>query len=214
MEESRVVEVFRACAGGSRDERAWRELVRCLEPKLRAAVARVLRRLEQPSSADVVEDLVQDVYCRLLERAGAGGAFRGESEGEVAAYLQRVCESVVVDALRGRSTIKRGVGARFVDVGGGEGSAAEVVADGGATPEAECLHREVRELLLDGCRRLLGGRALERNLIIFELAVLDGWTSREIAEGFDWGIKVGSIDSVVHRQRRKLKRRGLEAPER
>ena len=42
--------------------------------------------------------------------------------------------------------------------------------------------------------------------------MLDGWTSREIAEGFDWGIKIGSIDSVVHRQRRKLKRRGLEAP--
>jgi RNA polymerase sigma factor (sigma-70 family) len=214
MKDSRVVELFRACAGGGRDERAWAELVRRFEPRLRSGIARVLRRLEQPASAEVVDDLVQDVYCRLLERAGAGSPFRGESEGEVLVYLQRVCESVVVDALRGRFTRKRGGGARFVDVAADGGSLAEVVADGGATPEARCLHRELRTQLLDGCRRLLDGPARERNLTIFELAVLDGWTSREIAQAFDWGLRAGSIDSVVHRQRRKLRRHGLEAPAR
>ena len=44
--------------------------------------------------------------------------------------------------------------------------------------------------------------------------MLDGWTSREIARGFDWGLKIGSIDSVVHRQRKRLKLRGLETPPR
>ena len=214
MKDPCLVELFRECAAGSRDDRAWSRFVACFEPRLKAGVARVLRRLEQRATPEAVEDLVQDVYCRLLEHGGSGGAFRGESNGEVLSYLQRVCESVVVDRLRGRATAKRGGRTRFVDLAAGEGSVAEAIADGGVTPEAECLHRELRALLLDGCRGLVDGPARERNLAIFELAVLDGWTSREIARGFDWGLKAGSIDSVVHRQRKKLKARGLEAPPR
>jgi RNA polymerase sigma factor (sigma-70 family) len=213
MKDPCLVELFRDCAAGGRDDRAWSRFVICFGPRLRAGVVRVLRRLEQPVNPDAVEDLVQDVYCRLLERSGSA-VFRGETEGEVLTYLQRVCESVVVDRLRCRATAKRGGRARFVELAEGEAGAAEAVADGGATPEAACLHQEVRALLLDGCRALLEGPARERNLTIFELAVLDGWTSREIARGFDWGLKAGSIDSVVHRQRKKLKARGLEAPPR
>jgi RNA polymerase sigma factor (sigma-70 family) len=213
MENPRVVELFRICTAGSRDDRAWDEFVLRFQPRLRAGVSRVLRRLDQPATPDHVDDLVQDVYCRLLERGV--GSFRGESEGEVLTYLQRICDSVVVDRLRGRAAAKRGGRARLVDLGEGDATLAEVVADGGTSPEGRCLHRELRGLLLDGCRRGLGdGPWRERNLAIFELAVLDGWTSREIAEGFDWGLKAGSIDSVVHRQRRKLKLRGLEAPPR
>jgi RNA polymerase sigma factor (sigma-70 family) len=212
MKDGRVVELFRICTTGSRDDRAWDEFVRRFQPRLRAAVRRVLRRLDHPAALDAVEDLVQDVYCRLLERGA--GSFRGDSEGEVLTYLQRVCESVVVDRLRCRATAKRGGRTRFVELHEGEGTLAEVVADGGSSPEARCLHRELRGLLLDGCRDGVDGPWRERNLAIFELAVLDGWTSREIAQGFDCGLKVGSIDSVVHRQRRKLKQRGLEAPPR
>ena len=213
MRDSRVVELFRVCAAGSRNDRAWRDFVECFDPRLRAGVSRTLRRLERPVSADAVDDLVQDVYCRLLESRGGGRSFRGDSEGEVLTYLQRVCESVVIDRVRGRATAKRGGRARFVDLDG-NGALAEVVADGGSSPEERCLHRELRGLLLEGCRGLLDGPTRERNLAIFELAVLDGWTSREIAGGFDWGLKVGSIDSVVHRQRRKLRARGLGAPPR
>lgn len=212
MQDRRAVELFRMCATGSRDDRAWGEFVLYFQPRLRAGVSRVLRRLDHPATLDAIEDLVQDVYCRLLERGVA--AFRGDSEGEVLTYLQRVCESVVVDRLRGRATAKRGGRARFVELGDGQGSMAESVADGGSSPEEQCLHRELRGVLLDGCRRLAEGPWRERNLAIFELAVLDGWTSREIAQGFDWGLKAGSIDSVIHRQRRKLKESGIEAPPR
>ena len=213
MENTGVVDVFRICASGSRDPRVWDEFVHRFQLRLRAGVSRVLRRLDQPATPDTVEDLVQDVYCRLLERGV--GSFRGDSEGEVLTYLQRICDSVVVDRLRVRSTVKRGGRTRFVELGEGDGAPAAVVADGGASPEARCLHRELRGLLLDGCRgRVDQDPWRERNLAIFELAVLDGWTSREIADGFDWGLKAGSIDSVVHRQRRKLRQRGLEAPPR
>ena len=212
MKDTSAVELFRICTAGDRDNRAWGEFVLRFQPRLRANVARALRRLDQRASPEAVDDLVQDVYCRLLERGS--GSFRGDNEGEVMNYLRRVCESVVVDRQRVRSTRKRGGQTLFVDLDPDRVTVAELVADGGSSPEDRCLQRELRGLLLDGCRFLHRGPYRERNVAIFELAVLDGWTSREIAEGFDWGIKAGSIDSVVHRQRRKLRRRGLEAPER
>jgi RNA polymerase sigma factor (sigma-70 family) len=216
MKERSAVELFRACLADSpargRDNRAWGEFVLRFQPLLRSSVARVLRRLDQRASPEAIDDLVQDVYCRLLERGSE--SFRGDNEGEVVNYLRRVCESVAVDRHRGRTSQKRGGRAIVIDLDPNRRTLAELIADGGASPEARCLHRELRGMLLDGCRVLYRGPRPERNLAIFELAVLDGWTSREIAEGFDWGLKAGSIDSVVHRQRRKLKRKGLEAPER
>jgi RNA polymerase sigma factor (sigma-70 family) len=213
MKDARAVELFRTCTQGSRDDRAWGEFVLRFQPRLRAGVARVLRRLDQAVTLDAVEDLVQDVYCRLLERGG-GGSFRGDSEGEVLTYLQRICESVVVDRLRGLATTKRGGRARFVELDRHDAAIAEAVADGGMSPEKRCLHGELRSLLLDGCRDHEKSPGRERNRTIFELAVLDGWTSHEIAKGFDWGLKAGSIDSVVHRQRKKLRERGLGVPQR
>jgi DNA-directed RNA polymerase specialized sigma24 family protein len=212
MKDECVVELYRSCLAGNRDDRAWAALVSRFQPRLRARIKRTLRRFDQRATPELVDDLVQDVYCRILERTAAG--FRGETEGQVLSYLLRVCDSVVVDRKRGRATYKRGGRARFLDLDASAHVIAEVLADGGASPEQLCLDRELRSLLLDGCRRHHHGPYLDRNLAIFELAVLDGWTSREIAAGFDWGLKVGSIDSVVHRQRRRLKRSGLDAPPR
>ena len=216
MKERSAVELFRVCTADctskGRDNLAWGEFVLRFQPLLRSSVARVLRRLDQRASPEVVDDLVQDVYCRLLERGS--DAFRGDNEGEVVNYLRRVCESVVVDRQRGRATQKRGGRTLLIDLDPNRRTLADLIADGDTSPEERCLHRELRGLLLDGCRLMYQGPRPERNLAIFELAVLDGWTSREIADRFDWGLKAGSIDSVVHRQRKKLKRRGLEAPER
>jgi len=212
MNNASVVELFRTCVGGSRDDRAWGEFVLTFQPLLRARVVASLRRFDWRAEPELVEDLVQDVYCRLLEPGSRG--FRGSSDGEVMSYLRRVCESVVVDRQRGRSTYKRGGRARFVDFDIDSPSLAEVLADGGANPEERCLDRELRSVLLEGCRRPGDGRTGPRNRAIFELAVLDGWTSREIAEGFACGLKPASIDSVVHRHRKRLERRGLGAPPR
>jgi RNA polymerase sigma factor (sigma-70 family) len=212
MKDEWVVELFRACLAGNRDDRAWAELVSRFQHRLRARIARALRRVDQRATPELVDDLVQDVYCRLLERGSE--SFRGENEVEVMSYLRRVCDSVVVDRQRGRTTFKRGAGVRLLSLDAGAHSLADTLADGGASPEQQCLERELRSVLLDGCRRLDRGPCRARNLAIFELAVLEGWTSPEIAATSRCGLKAGSIDSVVHRQRRRLKRHGFEAPPR
>lgn len=216
MSQSDVVELFHLCAS-SRDEEAWQEFVDRFDGHIRYKIVCTLHRLDQAAERDEVEDLVQEVYCRILERGVRRRVrFRARTEAEVLAYLQRVCDSAVVDRLRARATLKRGGRARFVHLSSSTaaGDSVETLADSQATPETELLGRELRSLLLTSCRRLSRGAFRERNLAIFRLAVLEGWSSREIADSFDWGLKAASVDSVVHRQRKKLRRYGLEVPAR
>lgn len=215
MGSCREVELFRGCVE-SLDENLWARFVRCFDDRIRGLVRRALNRTETSCPSADVEDLVQDVYCRLVERCRRRGRrFRGASRGEVLTYLQRVCDSVVVDLLRSRRAIKRGGRITLLSIDGArEGSLEEVLADPTASPETDLMVRERRRGLMSSCRTLHEGPHRERDLGIFELAVLEGWTSREIAEGCDFGLKAGSIDSLLHRQRRRLEARGVVVPRR
>ncbi len=66
----------------------------------RAAGAAAPGRRRAGANAERVEDLVQEVYCRLLGGGRRPRSFRGESEAQLMTYLQRVAASVVVDARR------------------------------------------------------------------------------------------------------------------
>ena len=50
MKDASAVELFRICTAGDRDNRAWGEFVLRFQPRLRANVARALRRLDQRAS--------------------------------------------------------------------------------------------------------------------------------------------------------------------
>jgi DNA-directed RNA polymerase specialized sigma24 family protein len=120
---------------------------------------------------------------------------------------------VVVDRLRSRRAAKRGGGAAVVSIEEAPPNVTEqTLVDLAASPESELLARESRRHLLGCCRAAHEGEHLERDVEIFELAVLEGWTSREIATGYD--LKVSSIDSVVHRQRCRIEARGVAVPRR
>lgn len=204
-----AVELFHLCAR-SQDELAWEAFVDCFGPRIRQGVRRALRRLAESCGPEDVEDLVQDVYYRLLERTRRGrSSFRGETEGQVKRYLQCVCDSAVQDLSRSRRAVKR----RAL-MGALAPANVERIVDRSASPEVVCLRREIRDALVRSCGEVVSGPDRDRDLAIFELAVLDGWTSREIAEGCDFGLKAGSIDSVVSRQRRRLEQRGVAVPRR
>jgi len=174
-----------------------------------------LLALERTPVPDLVDELVQEVWCRFLERdRRALRGCRRQNDGELLTYLRRVCRSVVVDQLRLRGTIKRGGAAAFVTGTGEEGDdLLERIADPAWGPERRAAVREGRRRFLESCASLLADRPA-RDLEIFRLAVVDGWTSREIAERLDGELRPGSIDSVVHRQRRFLESRGVRVPTR
>lgn len=207
--------LIRRCAGSvaeraSRDAAPWDELVRRHAATLRRAVTRALRAAGERAAPEEVEEHLQEVWCALLERdRDRLRRFRGSSEGEAVTYLARVAHTVVLDGLRARRARKRGAYARFV--------AAEVltvVPDRAPGPEERCLAGERRALLLERCDRALAGGRRERDLRVLRLALLEGWTSREISAELGGAMGVGAIDALLHRTRRRLGRDGLAVPSR
>jgi RNA polymerase sigma factor (sigma-70 family) len=205
-------DLFRCCTS-SNSERAWREFVTRFHPRLVVAVRRALLRQGHPSLyAERVEDLVQEVYCRLLGDARRRRRFRGSSEAQLMAYLQRVAVSVVIDARREALAGKRWGGhhVAWADWRVAPPTFAATEPD----PEDRLLAGERRRAFLAICRQALGRRADATTLRIARLALLEGWSSREIAAGLGGALGVAGIDSIIYRLRRNLADRGIALPRR
>jgi RNA polymerase sigma factor (sigma-70 family) len=202
--------LLRACAESS-DPDLWSRFVRLFRPRLAAAVTRALWRSGQRADRELVAELIQEAYCRMLVAdRHVLRAFRGTTNGEAHTYLMRVAESATLDRLRSEAAAKRGAGLLIVE------SEAEAerhdAPDPAASPEMLLVRRDLWRLFWERCQALVGSRDRERDLAILEQAVFQGWTSREIAR--QRGLSASTIDTIVHRIRRRLARRGIYLPTR
>jgi RNA polymerase sigma factor (sigma-70 family) len=187
----------RASSGTAR----WEELIVRHHGQLRGRVRRTLRRAGMRPRADEVEELTQEVLCRLLSRgAHRLDACRGQSEGEIGSYLGRAAERVVYDRLRAARALKRG-GATA-----GEAAAedAEQVADPGGSPEELLLAAERRQHLIARCRVRAGLRCGRRGARVLELALLCGCSGAEIARVLGGELSARAVEEVLRELRRRL----------
>jgi DNA-directed RNA polymerase specialized sigma24 family protein len=203
--------LLRDCTEGPGEE-AWRELVLRCGPSLTAAVRRLLRRAAGDADPAAVEDLVQEVYCRLLASwRRPSRRFRGSCDAEAAVFLRRVAASVVLDRRREACAGKRGGGRQAAPLGE---LVQSVPAPAAAQPDAELRDREARREFLLRCRAVLGRRASRSTLRVVELALLDGLSTREIVARFPSGPKASGVNSVIFRLRRRFAREGVAVPRR
>lgn len=205
-----------ACPRAQRErafQAAWEELVSRYGALLEGRVRRSLRAAGLAATDELVEERVQEVYYRLL-LGGAGRLrlLRRWSERRVVTYLARVAQRVVLDEVRSRAAVKRG---------GGWGlwwDESVIAVDPRGTPEEQALLSEQRRLVLKGCRRvvrsMMNSKDRGRALHILRLALLEGWSSPEIVRAVGGGLSASTVDSLVHRARRRLAQGGLELPHR
>lgn len=196
--------LFSLCAAG--DEPAWGEFLERFGPTVRRAVLKVFGRRSCPS---VIEDSTQDIYYALL--AGDGRrlrAFRGGTECQASGFLARTCERLALDTVR--VARRRGgllwQGPRFRYL-----PPAETLVDPGPGPEALFLGSERRQLFVAGCRSVLQEAGAARAV---ELALFDGWASRELARASRGRYTPGAIDTLLSRARQRLAPQGLRLPHR
>lgn len=197
------------------------DLVQRYGSYLRRAVYRALRaagvRLHR-GEPEPVDELMQEVYCRIFAAEGRClQQCRAGSTGQVAAFLARVAERVVFDHLRRGAAEKRGR-ALLADWDEPEGTALRPVAvDPAASPEERLLGEERRRQLFDRFARnghLPARPHWERDLRILHLALVEGWSSPEISERFGGRLAPSSVDSLIHRLRRRLAAGGVQLPRR
>jgi DNA-directed RNA polymerase specialized sigma24 family protein len=187
---------------------SWEELVGRYGHHLQGQVRWWLYRAGLQPEPDQVEDRVQEVYCRLL----LGGTvllrqFRRWSELQVVRYLRRTAQRVVCDERRAANAVKRGAGFQIA-LAGRLGELANRVADSRGTPEEIAMVSEARRVLLARCR-LLASAAMypedrQRNLRVLRWALVEGWSSQEIVRAEGGLLAVSTVDTLVHRARRRL----------
>ncbi|HEV7503766.1 MAG TPA: hypothetical protein VGS07_02525 [Thermoanaerobaculia bacterium] len=189
-------------------EASWEELVGRYGHHLQAQVRWSLYRAGLSPDPDQVEDRVQEVYCRLL----LGGTlllrqFRHWSELQVVRYLGRTARRVVCDERRAAQAAKRGAGFEIA-LAGRLSELANRVVDSRGTPEELAILAEARRALLDRCRRLASAAMYpddrRRNLRVLRWALVEGWSSQEIVRAEGGRIAVSTVDTLVHRARRRL----------
>lgn len=195
-----------ATAGG-----AWDELVERFGPMLSGWVSYFLY-LESGLAADPaeVEELVQELYCRLLVNDGRRlRGFRGRHPGQAHQYLRCTAARLVQDHVRRKQALKRRTEVRRMRPLAREQPIAEQVIDPASDPETRLLCREQLELLFDCCRRLTASAFRARNLRILRLALIEGCTSEEIVERLGDELSPSAVDTVISRMRTRLARHGL-----
>ncbi|HEV8242286.1 MAG TPA: sigma-70 family RNA polymerase sigma factor [Thermoanaerobaculia bacterium] len=191
--------------GGALAARYWEEFARAHGQELVRCVAAAMRRMGWRPEPCEVDELVQEVYCRLL--VGRLPMDIGEwTHGQLWAYLHRVVRNVAVDEVRSRCARKRGGPPQ----GEADGQHREVGPSlgehraPGPTPEERLLAREQARALRRRVHELGGPEHGARNLRILELAAVEGCTAAEISRRLAGALTASSIHTVLHRLRHQL----------
>ena len=214
MDNEQARSLLDRCAEG-RDPEAVGECVSRFGCRLAAAIRRAYRRAGLIPTLEEVEDRQQEVFCRLLERGARPlRRCRGTSDGAVVAYLYKIAESVALDHLRAGGAAKRGRDRR-VEHRDEEGTdLIDLAEDPGPSPEDRLLSRERKSLALSSFRQAAGKDSVRRDTGVFYLALVEGWSSREICRRLGGAMSPGGVDCLIHRMRRRLARQGIMVPAR
>jgi hypothetical protein len=190
--------------------RGWEDLVRRYDDVLRMQVVRTLRGAGLRPRRELVDERVQEVYCRLL--AGGVGRLRRLRrwrESQVVSYLTQTAQRIVLDELRNDATLKRGRGVRIA-YAGRLAELADRAVDPRASPEQEALRRDLCRLLLARCSSLVDRNLCpedrRRALRVLRRSFLEGWSCDEIVRAEGGRLAASTVHGMVFRMRRRLRK--------
>ncbi|HLH32179.1 MAG TPA: hypothetical protein VKY31_13330 [Terriglobia bacterium] len=206
--EGSAADLLRECGEKLTDRALWTKFQERFQGLIFLYLMRAmhLRRI-QDDAADVVPDLAQEVYLRLVQHDGRIlRGFRGTTEFSVMAFLARISASVVQDYQRAAASDKRR--AQVVPI-----EAARAAELGGLAPadSPEFDSSQLGSILswIDVERIVEGDpdrKNARRNALIFKLHYIDGFQSGEIATfpGFD--LTKSGVETILSRLRKRIQK--------
>jgi len=211
--EVSISSLLATCSAASCGEPDWNLFVAAAGPALRGAIVAALRACRVPCDPELLRDLTQEVWCRLLAAdRRALHRFRGDTDREARVYLRRVATRTVFDRLRRGGRQKRG-GRGVVSLDAAAEPSA-LATDRRFCPDRRLLARERARALAVACRELIGKKRTNERLRIARLAFVDGCTSEEIVERLGPPWTITGVNSFLFRLRQGLARRGFDLPRR
>ncbi len=194
--------LFNRCLAARRSS-DWRRFIDLHETKIRKMLRLAARKSGVPLADPDLDEAVQELYCRLL---AAQPGFHGRSEQEMWTYLSQAVRNLAVDRKRSLSSKKRLPNPRRVRT--------SRLRSARLDPEQRLLEKERRRVFFQRCMEVVRCDRVVVELRALALALLEGWTSREIAHELEGRVSEHQIDSLVHRLRRHLARDGIRLPRR
>lgn len=164
----------------ARDGEAFAQLYRATHLKLFGIVLRILRR------HDLAEDILQEIYVRIWDRASSFDPGRGSP----IAWLAAIARNRALDELRRAR--------KSPDGENGDDGDVELVPDPEKSP-AEKVEVDEELLRLEECL----GKLEEEQRDAVRLAYLDGLSRKELADRF--GRPLGTVKSWLRRSLKQLK---------
>jgi RNA polymerase sigma factor (sigma-70 family) len=212
-----VAELLKLCSKRPPDEAAWQEFVRRYNTTIKAHVVRTFHKKAREESdrkpqftEDMIEDLVQAVYMRLVEDQNrALERFEGEYENSIFQYLGMISINVVRDYFREAKAQKRPKVTYSLDEmleKSGDSpmfKEAQSRLDGRAMTETSVGYTmdEIERVL----RKAVSGRHRDRDIMIFKLRYCDGLTLEEIKQAMNLDLSPISVGSILNRITFKMK---------
>jgi DNA-directed RNA polymerase specialized sigma24 family protein len=204
--ETSAADLLRECGERLTDRALWAKFQERFQGLIFLYLMRALRlRRIQDDAADVVPDLAQEVYVRLVQHDGRVlRSFRGSTEFSVMAFLARISASVVQDHHRHGSSEKRRAQVLPMESAKAAESGGMLSPD---TPEFDS--NNIASILswIDVERIVEGDpdrKNARRNALIFKLHYIDGFESGEIAQfpGFD--LTKAGVETILMRLRKRI----------
>lgn len=211
-------ELVKLCAQQPDNRSAWMEFYDRFDERIWLVIYRECRQKEIAKHSvpfrQVVQDLVQDVYVRLVENnCKALRDFIGISENSIFTYLGVVAKNVVRNF-----SIKMGVQKRpsidksIDDIQSISNEQVNKSKNGRPCNNldedfsVEYLKEEIEEILDQYFR----GKDKERNKLIFKLYMYEGFTPEEIASQLKFTLSAKRVGNIISDIKRELREQLLE----
>lgn len=192
---------------------AWEEFYRRFDVYIRSYIFKAWKRLTDSENVDndLMLDLIQDVYLRLLfDDLQPLKSFKGDSDIAFLAYLARISQNVVREYFRRQNAIKRSGKFCSLDLLLDEayceskGSRAFTFQYFSHNFEQELFDRLTEREFSDLLTQILSSQKAQRDKFIFEMYALEGLSISEIAELPGLQLKAGSVESIIRRVRARI----------
>lgn len=177
------------------DGESWRLVVAAAQRGSRVAADRLVREHDgwlrsavyaTTGRADLVDDIVQQVWMRVWERLGTL-----QNPGRLRAWLYAIARNTAIDACVAHRQQRARVGPLDLE-------RADRAADGGPAPVGRVAGRELRQVVLRAVQAL---PAIYREPLV--LRYLEGWSYARIGEVLD--LPVETVETRLVRGRRLLR---------
>jgi DNA-directed RNA polymerase specialized sigma24 family protein len=199
-------DLIRECGEKLTDRGLWSKFQERFQGLIFLYLMRALRlRRIRDDAGDIVPDLAQEVYVRLVQRDGQNlRSFRGTTEFSVMAFLARISSSVVQDYQRQLMSGKRRANVVPIETA----KAGEMA--GARSTDSTGLDSNILSSILSwiDIERVVEGdpdrKNARRNALIFKLHYIDGFGAGEIARFPGFQLTKSGVETILARIRKRI----------